>query len=443
MALVGEFRMMRSDTGAVIKLAGSAAAVSELKNSLVFRALKTKKLKASVKSETHDLPPHAFSIKTSREAYRLRQSGAKIRTNLDVCIVETPDGARAAFAEAVFVLKKGDAHQLSQIICLFLEESRGALRVSTASRYASALSALDKPARLQKIATSKEHSTRETLYAALSANIEDMTAFLRMVVDQRSPAGLQKMRVALRRFRSLEQLFRKSGKTPALRALNKEAAIFARRLGIARDWDVFVDQTLVAISSGGVVPDGFNKLRKGAEKHRMKAWQEAADMLASERFSVFILSALELNIRIGQVEHHSDDRAVTEYAPAMLDLFYEKACACAVDLSEKPPSAGHPLRLAIKKLRFAVRTLKDLYPQSETKPYLAALAQLQNRFGIMNDAVVAQSLAQQAAQGQGAKVIRASGFVSGYRGAEAYAAAAKLVDEWAAFERITPFWREN
>ena len=59
----------------------------------------------------------------------------------------------------------------------------------------------------------------------------------------------------------------------------------------------------------------------------------------------------------------------------------------------------------------------------------------------MNDAVVAQLLAHQAAEGQGAKVIRASGFVSGYRGAEAHAAAVKLVDEWAAFERITPFWR--
>ena len=340
MVLVGEFRMTRSGAGAVIKLAGSAAAVSELKNSLLFRALKTKKSGRSVKSETHDLSPHAFSIKTARESYRLRQGGAKVRLCLDICLVVTPDSARAVFAEAVFVLKKGDAYRFSEIIRFFLEESRGALRVSTASRSASALAALGKPVKLQKIATSKKNSASETLHAALSANIEDMTAFLPMVVDQRSPAGLQKMRVALRRFRSLEQLFRNSGKRPALRALNKEAAVFARRLGVARDWDVFVDQTLVATSSGGAAPDGFSKLHKGAEKHRMEAWQEAADMLASKRFSNFVLATLECNAKIGRTENPSSDKAIAEYASAMLDLFYEKACACAVDLSEKPPSAG-------------------------------------------------------------------------------------------------------
>ena len=436
--------MARSKAGNMIKLAGGAVAVMDLRNSLILRALQTNKPERSVKSQTHKVQKRAITIKTTREFYRLSRGDSKIRLSLDVCLVEAPENRRAVFSEAVFTLKEGDSGDLFQIVRLVMEEGRHMLRVSTAPRQTTAIAALGAPFTLQKISPGKQDSVSDVLAAALFASLQDITALVPMVVDQRSPIGLRKMRVALRRFRSLENLFRKSGAAPGLRSLSRQAAVFARALGEARDWDVFVDETLQTIANSAAAPKGFGKLTKSAEDCRMKAWQEAADVIASDQFSEFLLIALEtahkLRRKVGSAKQQTP---IVDYAPMMLDRLFEKARECAADLPDKPPSAGHPLRIAIKRLRFSARTFRDLYPAAATKPYLAALAQLQDRFGIMNDAVVAQTLALKAAEGQGAKAIRASGFVSGYRGAEAHAAAVKLVDEWAAFEKTAPFWRKS
>jgi|GEM_PF-2770819 len=436
--------MARSKADTIIKLAGSAPAITALRKSLVLRALTVRKPTRLIASEAHDLPPHAFTIKTTRESYLLARESVKIRLNLDICHVETPESERGSFSEAVLTLKKGDLTDLFQVARLFLEENSGQLRVSMASRPVHLLTTLGHTPTLQKISTEKENFVGDVLNAGLSANVQDITALAPMVVEQRSSIGLRKMRVALRRFRSLETLFRRSEAAPQMRAIGKEAAVFARCLGVARDWDVFVDETLHTIVQSGAAPKGVRKLRGGAEHHRMNAWQEAVDAVASVRFQEFLLAVMEAHYKISQQKNGKNlERPITKYAPVMLDRFHRKACECAADLSDKPPSAGHPLRLAIKKLRFSVRIFRDLYPRSKTKPYLVALAQLQDRFGILNDAVVAQMLAQQAAEGQGAKAMRASGFVSGYRGAEAQAAANKLLDEWATFETMPPFWRED
>ncbi|MEL7488726.1 MAG: hypothetical protein AAGJ87_16110 [Pseudomonadota bacterium] len=43
--------------------------------------------------------------------------------------------------------------------------------------------------------------------------------------------------------------------------------------------------------------------------------------------------------------------------------------------------------------------------------------------------------------GEGTAAAHAAGFVSGYRAAEAAAAAEAIIDGWAEFDSLTPFWR--
>ena len=53
----------------------------------------------------------------------------------------------------------------------------------------------------------------------------------------------------------------------------------------------------------------------------------------------------------------------------------------------------HQLRIALKKLRYTAEFFRSLYPKEHAKPYLSALAQMQNCLGHMNDdAVVAEHL---------------------------------------------------
>ena len=58
------------------------------------------------------------------------------------------------------------------------------------------------------------------------------------------PDAIKQLRVGLRRLRSLERLFRKSLQHPALNRLIPAAKEYGRILGVARDWDVFIEATL-------------------------------------------------------------------------------------------------------------------------------------------------------------------------------------------------------
>ena len=102
----------------------------------------------------------------------------------------------------------------------------------------------------------------------------------------------------------------------------------------------------------------------------------------------------------------------------------------------------HELRIALKKLRYPVQMFRSLYPKDRRKDYMAALSALQEDFGAINDAVVAQKLAERISAGNGDDAMRAAGFVSGYKAAEAKAAADAIREKWPEFKAMTPFWRE-
>ena len=86
---------------------------------------------------------------------------------------------------------------------------------------------------------------------------------------------------------------------------------------------------------------------------------------------------------------------------------------------------------------------RSLYPKETRQSYMAAMSWLQDSFGHINDATLAQSLADDAATGEGGGAMRAAGFIAGYKAAQAQAAAQKLEEDWAAFEAMVPFWRER
>ena len=50
------------------------------------------------------------------------------------------------------------------------------------------------------------------------------------------------------------------------------------------------------------------------------------------------------------------------------------------------------MRIALKKLRYATEFFAALYPKKRTKPHLAALKELQDGLGHLNDVAVAERL---------------------------------------------------
>jgi CHAD domain-containing protein len=254
------------------------------------------------------------------------------------------------------------------------------------------------------------------------------------------------MRVVLRRLRAIERIYRRYLRSDEIAGLAARAKALANALGPARDWDVFLDETLPAALEADYAPERLRELKARAEMKRAEGWAHAVRVISSPDFARFLIDLLAAGVlqdwRKGAKKKLA--RPVSEFAPAVLDRVLAKAFRVGEDVKGSTDlAARHPLRIALKKLRYPVQLFRDLYPKSLRKPYMSALSELQDAFGAVNDAVVAQHLADEAAKGGGEGAMRAAGFISGYKAAEAREAAKKIDAAFQAFEKMTPFWRNQ
>jgi len=257
---------------------------------------------------------------------------------------------------------------------------------------------------------------------------------------------VHQMRVALRRLRATERMFRRLLRGREIERLAAEAKRIAGALGPARDWDVFVSETLRAAQASDYAPSALNQLKAKANAERAGAWASAVEDVSSPRFTHFLLDLLEAGA-LQRWRHGADrkmERPLAALAPRALDRALKKALKAA---NLKPAgndlAALHPLRIALKKLRYPAQLFKGLYAKEARKDYMAALSALQGKLGTINDAVTAQRLADAAAASGGEDLMRAAGFVSGYRAAEAQNAAKEIDAALSAFEKMDPFWRKT
>ncbi|MBM3557449.1 MAG: inorganic triphosphatase, partial [Alphaproteobacteria bacterium] len=86
--------------------------------------------------------------------------------------------------------------------------------------------------------------------------------------------GVHQMRVGLRRFRALLGVFRKQLAAEPLAALAEELRWLQGNLGPAREWDVFIDETITPLIEKRPQEMGLRALRDAAEKARQAAYHK-------------------------------------------------------------------------------------------------------------------------------------------------------------------------
>lgn len=407
-----------------------------------------KAIDAKISVNNHHLVVET-NIHTDRHTLLLRRGDALIEAAFEACVVDGAAMGDGRFAEVAFTLIEGDRRDLIALARLCQEEAAqstppgapSALTVSTVTQHTRAcvMLGVQPPSAPNRIPIDPDGDAGAALSAALELCAGGVLAAAPLVSAVQAPEGVKRLRVALRRFRSIERLFRKVAGDPALHALAEQARDYARVLGVARDWDVFVGETIPTIAEREGDFDGLDDLKAGAETLRMAAWNDAVDAVASAGFSTF--AADLLNAAMAARTGKALRRPVRQFAEAALNKRLEQARIVGRTLDSEAPAAGHPLRIALKKMRYAAQLFRDLYPREARKPYMASMSYLQDGFGALNDAVVAQTLANRAAKGQGIDAARAAGFVCGYRAAEARDTARRIGESWAAFETYPPFWR--
>lgn len=385
-----------------------------------------------------------------RWAAKVGYGASTIELAVDLGRAESWNGegarAEAPVAEAELELVDGDPGDIFELGRLVATNAPVRLSARTKLEAAAALSrgglyAIDKEARLALTPKTPAGDALQLTLAGVAARIASLQP---AILDARKAEGVHQMRVALRRLQAVERTFRPFLKSDALRNLAQRGRLFRKNMGDARDWDVFLEDTLPAATRNNYAPDGARRLRRRAEALRADAWVRAAAAVADKEFTAFLIDLTEAAaIPAWRAGADADlDAPLSDFAPRVLDRVRRKMLKTAGKIDRSSLAGYHPLRIALKKLRYPVQMFRPIYAKDARKEFMAALSALQEDFGTVNDAAVAGTLAGAAALGEGEEAMRAAGFICGYRAAEADAAARKIDADWAAFEAIKPFWRD-
>ena len=278
----------------------------------------------------------------------------------------------------------------------------------------------------------------------LSSASDQIRANLAAAADGRDPEGVHQLRVALRRLRSAIALFRDE-LGPAGKTWNRQAKRALSTLGAARDLDVFLTETLPPMQAEAPADSGLAALAEAAEQARAWAYADLRRMLKRRNFTRL---SLDLAWAAAGGFAFADVRPAAGVARALLDERHGAAMKAGASFETLPPADRHKVRIAIKKLRYALDYLQSLFPAEHARAYPKRLKQLQEDLGALNDAAVASDIVDRlvaAAPDAATAETAAAGaaLVKQRQAARLADAEAHIVEHWNAFAATRPFWRED
>ncbi|MBL8697385.1 MAG: CHAD domain-containing protein [Alphaproteobacteria bacterium] len=260
------------------------------------------------------------------------------------------------------------------------------------------------------------------------------------------PEGMHQLRVALRRLRSAFSAFGAAMPGPARRRFAASLKRLARTTDAARELDVFLAEILVAVRKAVGRDSGLAAVEAAAREARARAWARVRAALAGDLFVATVLD-LEAWLEGGGWRLAAGDtyaHPAEDYARRVLKRLHRKLARAGERLAELSEPELHDVRLRAKKLRYAGEFFRDLFAAKAAKRYLAALADVQDHLGALNDSVTVRALLQRLGRrrlADAAGFERGAAVILGWSGARVSAELDRLPETWRAFLDCRAFWK--
>jgi triphosphatase len=266
----------------------------------------------------------------------------------------------------------------------------------------------------------------------LRDRVSTLLSLLGGIKHDNGEENVHQARVTLRRLRALLLAFRPLlGETEE--ALKLALGGLKEALGPARDWDVFLAETVGPLAEGLSAEDpAIAWLRQTAEQRRREAYAALLQWLAGDAFRQLAWDLVAVTLGEGW-----KGEAEAEVPP---DLIAEPTLAEAIDAVTSDPEAEslppptlpepasetieiyarhlihrrwkkiacpvgevmaltdaelHKLRIKCKKLRYQTEMFSDVLPSREGRKLIKRLSELQESMGKHNDGIVAAGLARE------------------------------------------------
>ena len=367
------------------------------------------------------------------------------------------DGAtrRAPIAEIEIELEKGSASNLFGLARRLAEDLPVAVLTKSKAERGYALlqgerDVIGKPARADGVPLAGDATTEEVLAALVRGCLQQIAANAPGLLADDDVEWVHQMRIGTRRLRSCLRLVAKCAPSGELRGLVADVTWLAGVLGAARDWDVFVRDTLPPLAAwfrrDRATAPGLKRLRARAEARRRVARAAARDAVGSARFQMMLLAGGYLCAapRFATTGASGDaqrddvlDGRATGFAASLLTRRHRKLEQSASALESGSPEERHAVRIAAKRLRYIAEFFAPLFPRKRAKAYLKALTGVQDVLGRLNDATTALRVANETG---GTQADAATGAVRGWVAAQAAALEPEIASGWRRFARAKRFW---
>lgn len=339
-----------------------------------------------------------FTTEVTRTIYLLGADDWQVELALDEGQVVAAQGSMP-IAEAELELKAGAPHRLFEL-ALALQADLPA-RVMTATKssrgYQLAEGRKLKPQKGGTPALAETDSAATAFQAIVQSCLGQLLTNQDCLLETRDPEAVHQMRVALRRLRSAMNIFKDLLVDVQTAQIKDELRWLGTILGPARDCDVFIAEILTPLATDLAEEAGFPALEQDFQQRKLDAYAHAIASLETPRFTRLMLT-------LGHWSHDGDwltnpepnlqtlrEQPAPTLAAQILERRYRKVIKDLKNLSKLDSAHRHAARIEVKKLRYAVEFFEILFEGKRARKFAAALAQLQDRLGLLNDIAVAHN----------------------------------------------------
>lgn len=387
-----------------------------------------------------------FTTAFSRSSVPLRLEDSEVELALDSGEIAA-GGESLPICEAELELLSGSSERIYELALALHKriDFRLEIRTKAARGYQLTAGLKPRPQKAKALDLRADMTVGAAFVAAARSCLEQIRANEAVVLLDgeavRDPEGIHQLRVGVRRLRALVTVFRRVLSHDAYAFLRAELAWLQGALGPAREWDVFVLETLAPMRRRLPEETDLAALGTVAEARRELANQEARAALLESRY-IDLLLRLELWLDNGGWAlrgggTRAPNRRITRFAADAL----ENRAARLHKLSKKwktlPEAELHRVRILAKKLRYTVEFFQALYPKKMVRAQLRAIARIQDTLGSLNDAVVTDRLL---AELDGAVTESAVATVRGWQAACIRRDLAHFRDDLKAYEKRRVPW---
>ena len=211
-----------------------------------------------------------------------------------------------------------------------------------------------------------------------------------------NPEYVHQARVAIRRLRSALKLFAPVLNERFIEVYSKYWQELSSSLGSARDWDVFLSETLAPLEEAFPGDPDLAVLRARGEEKKIKAQAQASVALTQRVYSQLLLafSAALFRVTPPTIEAQGGASALSlrKFAARRLGKRAKMIEQLVREHGKMNAERRHELRIAFKKLRYALEFFAPILPSKRLAKYQKSLETLQDLLGTLNDQVTASCL---------------------------------------------------